>query len=99
MNNDIIIILPNLCCASLQLGWFTDKLRYGDGDEYSCVWLLSACQYHQHAEYLRLAHHRECSPAPNPPPTRLVASSSHFLPLCNKDVCPTDSSFQTFIGQ
>ena len=64
MNNDIIIILPNLCCASLQLGWFTDKLRYGDGDEYSCEWLLSACQYHQHAEYLRL----------------LITGSAHLLP-------------------
>ena len=41
MNNDIIIILPNLCCASLQLGWFTDKLRYGDGDEYACVAVVS----------------------------------------------------------
>ena len=41
MNNDIIIILPNLWCASLQLGWFTDKLRYGDGDEYWCVAVVS----------------------------------------------------------
>ena len=40
MNNDIII-LANLCWASLQLGWFTDKLRYGDGDEYWCVAVVS----------------------------------------------------------
>ena len=101
MNNDIIIILPNLCWASLELGagvvhWQTEIWRWWW--IFVCR-LLSACQYKQQAEYLRLAHHWECSPAPYPPPTRLVASSRHFLPLCNKDVCPTESSFPTFIGQ
>ena len=98
MNNDIIIILPNLCWASLELGWFTDKLRYGDGDEYSCV---GCCQHVNTSNRLNISDWLITGSAPLLP-TLLPPVWSRlldiFYPFVIKMCVPLNRLFQPLLG-